>query len=44
MWTETKENNIGQSLERDLDVNGVSLNLVRDWELWHVLIHAVNST
>jgi len=33
MWRETKENNIGQSLDRDLDVNGISLNLVRDREL-----------
>lgn len=33
MWRETKENKIEQSLKKDLDVNSVSLNLVRDREL-----------
>ena len=35
---------IGETIKRDLNVNGLNINMIYDRALWRRLIHVANST
>ena len=39
-----KKNAIGETIKKDLDLNGLFTNMVYDWIVQHHLIHVTDST